>query len=227
MIRYKNSVIPNLIECESMNRLRFTSFIFNDDSMLKIIRALDVNKTHGHDDIAIRVIMLYEKSIILPLSLIYKITSTYAVPVHKKGDNQVVDNFRAVSVLPIFGKILERLICNSLFEFIHENNLLNENQLGFRPSDSCEYQLISFVHDIYASFDCNPLLDVKGIFLDISRAFDRVWHEELYKVNLIDITSLPLELIQSFLSHRFQRAVLNGQSSTQYWLLLESHKVVF
>ena len=57
-------------------------------------------------------------------------------PVHKKGDKQVVDNYRPVSFLPIFDKILERLIFNSLFEFLHENNLLNENQSGFRPSDS-------------------------------------------------------------------------------------------
>ena len=54
------------------------------------------------------------------------------IPVHKKGDKQVVKNYRPVSLLPIFA------IFNSLFEFLHENNLLNENQSGFRPSDSCD-----------------------------------------------------------------------------------------
>ena len=142
-----NSVIPNFIECESMNRL--TSINFNDESILKIIRALDVNKAHGHDDISIRMIKLCDKSIIPAISLIYKncINSgifpniwkkSNVVPVHKKGDKQVVENYRPVSLLPIFGKILERLIFNSLFEFLHENNLLNENQSGFRPSDSCD-----------------------------------------------------------------------------------------
>ena len=103
-----------------------------------------------------------------------------------------------------------------MFEFLHENNY--ENQSGFRPSDSCEYQLLSIVHDIYASFDCNPPCDDRGVFLDISKAFDRVWHEGLiYKIKHIGVTGPPLELIQSFLSHRFQRVVLNGgQSST--WL---------
>ena len=84
---------------------------------------------------------------------------------------KITDQFH---FLPIFGKILERLILNSLFEFLQENNLLNQNQSGFRPSDSCEYQLPSIVHDIYASFDCNPTRDVRGVFLDISKAFDRV-----------------------------------------------------
>ena len=114
-------------------------------------------------------------------------------------------------------KILKRLIFNSLFEFLHDNNFVNENQSGFRPSDSCEYQLLSVVHDIYASFDCNLPRDVRGVSLDISKAFDRVWHEGLiYKIKSIGVTGLPLELIQSFLSHRFQRVVLNGQSSR--WL---------
>ena len=68
---------------------------------------------------------------------------------------------------------------------------------------------------IYASFDCNSPRDVRGIFLDISKAFDRVWHEGLiYKVKRTGVTGLPLELIQSFLSHRFQKVVLNVQLST-------------
>ena len=96
------------------------------------------------------------------------------VPVHKKDDKQVFDNCRPVSLLLIFGKIREKFISNSLFEFLHENNLPNENQSGFRPSDSCEYQLLSIVNGIYASFDCNPTRDVRGTFLDISKAFDRV-----------------------------------------------------
>ena len=93
--------------------------------------------------------------------------------------------------------------------------MLNQNQSGFRSSDSCEYQHLSIVHDIYVSLDCNPPCDVGGIYLEISKAFDRVWHEGLiYKVKRIGVTGLALELIQSFLSHRFQRVVLNGQSST-------------
>ena len=153
--------------------------------MLKTIRALDVDKAHGQDNTSIRMIKLCDKSIIPAISLIYNncISSgifpniwkkSNIVPVHEKGDKQVVDNYRPVSLLPIFGKILERLIFNSLFEFLHENNLVNKSQSGFRPSNSCEYQLLSIIHDIYASFDCNPPRNVRGIFLDISNAFDRV-----------------------------------------------------
>ena len=219
-----NSVIPNFTECESINRL--TSIVFNDKNILNILRAFDVNKAHGHDDILIRMIKLCDKSIIPGIWLIYKNwiktkifpniwNKSNSVLVHKKSDKQTVDNYRPVSHLPVFGKILERLIFNLLFEYVYENNLLNENQSGFRPSDSCEYQLLSIVHDIYAFFDCNQPRGVRDVILDISRTCDRVWHEGLiYKVKGIGVGGLPLKLIQSFLSHRFQTVDFVGQSST-------------
>ena len=59
-----------------------------------------------------------------------------------------------------------------------------------------------YVHDIYTSFDCNPPKDVRGIVLDISKAFYRVWHEGLiYKMKFIGITGMPLKLLQSFLQN--------------------------
>ena len=108
-------------------------------------------------------------------------------------------NFNNVNIL----KIIKSL--NVLFKFLDDNNLLSSNQSGFRPSDSCEYQLLSIVHDIYASFDCCPSLEVRGVFLDISKAFDRVWHEGLiYKLQSLGISGLPLKCIESFLLNRFQ-----------------------
>ena len=84
-------------------------------------------------------------------------------------------------------------------DFLEENNLLNSNQSGFRPNDSCESQLLSIVHDIYSLFDCHQSLEVRGIFLDISKAFDRVWHEGLlYKIQPVGISGTPLKLIESF-----------------------------
>ena len=78
------------------------------------------------------------------------------------------DNYRPVSLPPICGKMFEKLLFNSVFKFPRDNNILSSNQSRFRPSDSCEYQLLSIVHGIYASFDCCPSLEVRRIFLDIS-----------------------------------------------------------
>ena len=84
-----------------------------------------------------------------------------------------LESYRPVSLLPICGKILERLIFNEMF--LIENNLISSNQSGFMPGDSCINQLLSIIHEIYKSFDDG--FEVRGVFLDISKAFDKVWHK--------------------------------------------------
>ena len=64
-----------------------------------------------------------------------------------------------------------------MFPFFIENKLIAANQSGFKPGDSCINQLITITHEIYQSFDAG--YEVQGVFLDISKAFDEVWHEGL------------------------------------------------
>ena len=135
------------------------------------------------------------------------------VPVHKKGNKQILENYRPVSLLPICGKILERLIYNSLFEFFNANELISSNQSVFKPGDSCINQLLSITHEIYKSFDDG--YEVRGVFLDISKAFDKVWHNGLiYKLKQNGVSGDLLNLIIDFLDARKQRVVLNGQYSS-------------
>ena len=80
-----------------------------------------------------------------------------------------------------------------------------------RIGDSCVQQVISITHEIYKAFDCSPSLEVRRVFLDISKAFDKVWHDGLlYKLKRNGINGDLLKLIESFLSDRYQRVVLNG-----------------
>ena len=171
-------------------------------------------------------IKVWGQSIVKPLSIIFKNCindgifpdiwkKSNIIPVHKKRDKQVIDHYRPVSLLPICNKIFQKLLVTSIFKFLDDNNLLSSNQSGFRPSDSCDYQLLSIVHDIYVSFDCCPSPVFRGIFLDIYKAFDLVWHEGLiYKLQSLGMSGLPLKCIESFLSNKFQRVLLNGQSSS-------------
>ena len=136
-------------------------------------------------------------------------TKANVVPVHKKGDKQVPRNYRPV---PVCGKIFECLINNNLFEFFIKNNLISSNQSGFKQSDSCIYQLLSITHEIYQSFDNG--FEVRGIFLDISKAFDKVWHKGLiFKSKQNGVTSNLLNILIDFLEERKKRVVLNGQHS--------------
>ena len=96
-----------------------------------------------------------------------------------------------------------------------EEKLLNTNQSGFLPSESSVNQLLAITHEIFEAFDCNPPLEVRSVFLDISKAFDKVWHKGLlYKLKSLRISGELYNLPENYLSGRFQRVVLNGQTSS-------------
>ena len=100
--------------------------------------------------------------------------------------------------------------------FFEENNILCPHQSGFRSSDSCQSQLLSIVHGIYANFDQSPTLEMRENFLNISKAFDKVWHEWLlFKLERVGISGNLLSLLKSFLNNRFQRVVLIFQIGHQ------------
>ena len=95
-----------------------------------------------------------------------------------------------------------------------EERLLNPKQSGFHPSDSCINQLLAITHEIFEAIDCNPPLEVRSVFLDISRAFDKVWQKGLLcKLKPMGISGELYSLLENYLSSRFQRVVLNGQTS--------------
>ena len=141
-----------------------------------------VSKTHGSDDISIRMLKICDSVITEPLSIIFKNCidcrvfpgtwkMPHIIPAHKKNDKRSLNNYRPVSFSPISGKFFERIIFN-VFLLLEGNNLLTPNQSGFRPNDPSINQLLSIVYSIYLDFDHNPSLQVRGNFLDISKAFD-------------------------------------------------------
>ena len=120
------SELPATLSKKTSESLTAIDFLNSD--ILKIIRNLDPNKTHGHDMISIRMVKICDYSIYKPLKLIFqsclesgKFPSEWKkanmVPIHKKGDKQILKNYRPISLLPITGKILERLLYNTMFEF--------------------------------------------------------------------------------------------------------------
>ena len=198
---------------------------FNEDEVLKIIRSLNVRKAHGYDDISFRMIKICDKLLLKPLIILFKNSTKSShypdirkrsniIPVHKKNDKQLVKNYQSISLLPIFGKNFQKIIFNKIY-FLMEEKLLNPNQSGFRPSNSCINQLLAITHEIFDAFDCNPPLEVRSVFLDISKALDKVWHEGLlYKLKSMGISGELYNLLENYLSDRFQRVILNGQFSS-------------
>ena len=135
-------------------------------------------------------------------------------PIFKKGDKQLIKNYRPISLLLICGKIFEKIIFNNLYAYLHTNNLISKNQSGFRPGDSTTNQLLYLLDEIHQAFDSTESLEVRAVFLDISKAFDKVWHEGLiFKLEQNGVSGNMLKLFQNYLSNRKQRVVLNGSCS--------------
>ena len=159
---------------------------FTDNDTTSIIKSFKPTKAHGADNISIHMIQLCGDSIPPPLTIIFKFSlrngncpdtwkMANIIPVHKKGEKNIVKNYRPISLLPIFAKVFERLLFNSLFAHFHDNDLFTNCQSGFScisPGDSCMSQLLSIVREIQSSFDCNPSVDTRAMFLDISKAFN-------------------------------------------------------
>ena len=148
-----------------------TSVNFDEQLISKLIVALNPNKAHGHDGLSIRMLQMGSK----PLSIIFRncLKAGYfprawkkpnIVPVHKKGNKQILSNYRPVSLLSICSKLFEKIIFDTIFQHLAAKKLLNLNQSGFILGDSCIHQLILIIHEIYASFDTNPSLEVRSVF---------------------------------------------------------------
>ena len=158
-----------------------------DDEIIKLVRHLNPNKAMGPDGISGQMLLLCDQSVVLPLKIIFRNileTTSYTdiwklanvTPVYKKENKQLVKNYRPISLLPICGKIFEKIIFNNLYIYLDGNGLLTKNQSGFRPGDSTINQLLYLVNEIHEAFDNPKCLEVRAVFLDISKAFDKIWH---------------------------------------------------
>ena len=201
---------------------RIESTGISDDDILLLIRKLNPNKASGSDGISGQMLLICDESVVIPLKIIFRNildTSVYpdmwkiadVTPIFKKEDKQLVKNYRPISLLPICGKIFEKLIFNSLYKYLSSHNLITSNQSGFIPGDSCTNQLLFLINEIHEAFENPSSLEVRAVFLDISKAFDKVWHEGLiFKLRQNGVSGKLLKFFESYLSNRKQRVVLNG-----------------
>ena len=196
----------------------------SEEKIVKITNKLNPNKAHGCENISIHMLKLCARECSKPFKILFKkcLQSGHypaiwekanVVPVHKKGNRQLTTNYRPISLLPICGKIFENIIFDEVYNHLSDNDLLSSNQSGFRPGDSTINQLLSITHEIYQAFE--NYHETRAVVLDISKAFDKVWHEGLLlKVKSNGIAGPLYLLIKDFLAGRLQRVVLNGKTSS-------------
>ena len=133
--------------------------------------------------------------------------------VHDRTDP---NNYRPISVIPVVGKILERIVYQqTLHHLLKKNNLLTSHQSGFRPGHSMEDVLLHTIDDWRLAIDSGKV--VAAVFIDFTKAFDTISHTCLIrKLQSVGISDISLNWYMDFLSQRQQRVVINGAASD--WL---------
>ena len=133
-------------------------------------------------------------------------------PVYKKDNKECIENYRPVSILPIFGKVFERIIYNRLYAFFTSRGILHDDQFGFRKGHSTSHALHKSVDSITKSLANGR--HVLGIFIDLSKAFDTLDHNILLsKLEHYGVRGSALSLMSSYLSNRKQYVCFNNISS--------------
>ena len=191
--------------------------------LLEQIRGLNPSKSPGPDNISPKIVQHAADELVNPLTHIYNTSlNTGVVPsalkiskviaIFKKGDTEEPGNYRPISLLSIFDKLLEKLIHCRLMNFLNNNNVLNNNQFGFRSKHSTTLALLELVDTLYKNLDGKQI--VAGIYLDLKKAFDTVDHNILLrKLYVCGIRGNTLNWFQSYLSNRQQYVTVNGCTS--------------
>ena len=195
-----------------------------EEEVQSVIKSLK-DSSAGWDAISSRVIKTTHSSFIVPLTHIMNMSLLKGVfpselkiarviPLFKSGESNKFSNYRPVSVLPLFSKILERLMYSRLLSFINKHNILYAYQFGFRNHHSPNLALIILVDRISKALENGDF--VLGLFLDFSKAFDTVNHSILFeKMEFYGIRGLSLQWFQSYLSDREQYVEYNNTHSSK------------
>jgi hypothetical protein len=135
-------------------------------------------------------------------------------PIYKKDNKELLENYRPVSTLPIFGKIFEKVIYTRIYSYFSSQGILHEKQFGFRKHHSTSHALNLCINEIQNSLKSKN--HVLGIFIDLSKAFDTIDHDILLeKLRHYGVRGTPHSLISSYLSNRKQYVSVLGEISEQ------------
>ncbi len=212
--------LPNI---EYLTDERLLSVVFDVNEVLKLLKGLDVSKATGPDGIGNRLLKECADSLAIPLTDIYNKSMndmifpsewklSHISPVYKKSFRHNKVNYRPVSLLACMSKPMECIVYNVMYNFFKSLGLLNARNSGFKEKDSTINQLIHLCNNIYKGLD--EARDVCLVFLDVSKAFDKVYHPALlHKLECMGIGGNLLAWIKSYLEERKVKVVLNGISS--------------
>ena len=211
-----------------MLQRKLHGFIFihpvgQDDILVRIIINSLRNSSPGWDEINPKVVKYISQYILEPLTYIINLSLQTGIfpdvlkiakilPLYKKGDPELLTNYRPISVLPFFSKIFEKIVYNQLISYLDMKLILYNYQFGFRKKFSTEMAVSFLVNKISEAFDKGDY--AVSIFLDLSKAFDTVNHQILFsKLFHYGIRGSALDWFKSYMSDRHQYVCFQNENS--------------
>ena len=197
--------------------------VASEEEIIEICGTCRSGSAVGHDSISMNVIKDSTDKIIFPITGIINLSITSGIvpnqlkiarviPLFKSGEQDIFTNYRPVSVLPAFSKILERVMYNRLLRFLNAFKILSDNQYGFRKHHSTAYALACLYDKISSAIEYKEY--TVGIFIDLSKAFDTVDHHILIsKLEHYGVRGTALRWFESYLSGKQQYVEFNGVCS--------------
>ena len=195
----------------------------NDYEIINIVKHLNSTKSSGHDGISVHLLKQIIYNISVPLTYIFNLSLltgmcpnslkiAKVIPIYKKDDSSLINNYRPISLLPSISKILEKLVYKRLYSFLQNNNILIPNQFGFRQGHSTEYAILHMYDKIIEAFSNNE--HIIGIFMDLSKAFDTIDHKILiHKLQHYGIRGRALSWFINYLQDRQQYVSFQSHES--------------
>ena len=195
---------------------------------LKILQSSKSSKAAGFDSLPARIIKDIASEIAAPLTFLINISLESGIfptaeklakinPVFKSGERTNVDNYRPISVLNILSKTVERVVYNQLSEYLESNNLLSDNQYGFRRKRSTRDAVTKATDHIREQMDKGKVTG--ALFMDLRKAFDSVNHScLLHKLPYYGMLGREVEWICSYLFHRSQIVTIDGVLSDREYI---------
>lgn len=195
-----------------------------DMEIEKLIDRLPNKTSSGVDHVSNVLLKKLKACVRLPLMILVnqslmlgefpdKLKIARVMALHKNGAKDCLDNYRPISLLPVISKVLERAVNNRIVQFLKNNNVLCENQFGFREKHSTIHAVQTLVGEILTGFEKN--FNCMTLFLDLRKCFDCCNHSIiLSKLEHYGVRDTALNWFKSFLSKRQQFVTLNGFEST-------------
>ena len=205
------------------NKSRFCLKETTPDEIVKIVNQLDSKKGNDIYNISPDIVKLSNQIVADSLAIIFNrcinegrfpdpMKLAKVIPIHKGDSILSVANYRPISLLPIFSKIIERLIYDQFIVYINENKILSELQFGFQKNKSTEHAISSIISNITDAYTKQQ--SSFCIFLDFAKAFDTVNHNILIeKLRYYGVSGSTLDLFESYLTNRTQVVEVNGKLS--------------